>query len=176
MKEVVTTPGKYVVKSGEVYEKTINELNPLVAAAEVGLAASGFSDLNDSLRFTRGQESIKRRQAKILELMEKENAKSEQEAITCDEKTGNSNIKTNNTRVKKLREVKSFQRSNKSKQRFYEHSGEAMRRASEIKAEKEEGITVFEGVTGSKKEDEKSGYDENLIGVNKKETPVEERY
>ena len=35
-------------------------------------------------------------------------------------------------------------------------------------AEQREGVTVFERFTGSKKEDLNSGYDENLLGTNKR--------
>ena len=73
----------------------------------------------------------------------------------------------------KRRNIKSFQRSNKGKVRYYAHESEEMRRATEIEAEKREGVTVFEKFTGSKRTDLKSGYDENAIGTNDRfETPV----
>lgn len=176
VKETVTTPGKWIVKAGEIQNITSSELNPVVAAAEVGLAASEISDLNEFMRFTRSQESISRRQPKILELMEKENARVHTEkGKDSEEKGKNAHVK-NSTKVEKLRNIKSFQRSNKSKIRYYEHSGDAMRQASKRESEKMEGVTVFEGFFGTKKEDMQSGYDENLLGVNEKEKIEEERY
>ena len=52
------------------------------------------------------------------------------------------------------------------------HESTKMQLASQRAAEKYEGVTVFERFTGSKKEDMRSGYDENLIGVNKREEPI----
>jgi hypothetical protein len=47
-----------------------------------------------------------------------------------------------------------------------------MQQASERAAEKREGVTVFERFTGSKRADMKSGYDENLLGTNDREAPI----
>ena len=81
------------------------------------------------------------------------------------------------TQVKKKRKIKSFQRSNKSKTRYYDHDSENMTKASEMEAQKRKNVTVFEGFIGTKKGDLASGYDENLIGVNDREQPIEdERY
>ncbi len=175
--DVVTTPGKYVLKPGVEFEYTTTELNPLAVAAELGLEASEISDLNEFLRFTRSQESIQRRQPRIIELMAKENAKKRAEKSAQgktekeDDEKGTGKQET--TKVKKKREIKSFQRSNKSKIRYYAHYSEEMRRASEIEAQKRKGVTVFEGFVGTKKADLASGYDENLLHVNDREKPID---
>ena len=42
-----------------------------------------------------------------------------------------------------------------------------------MEAERRKGVTVFEKFMGSKKDDFKSGYDENALGTNSRfETPV----
>lgn len=71
------------------------------------------------------------------------------------------------------RNIKSFQRSNKGKVRYYTHESEVMRRATEMESKRRESVTVFEKFMGSKEDDFKSGYDENALGSNKRfETPV----
>ena len=45
---------------------------------------------------------------------------------------------------------------------------------SKTESKKRKGVTVFEGFIGTKKDDFTSGYDENLIGVNDTEQPIEE--
>ncbi len=182
VKELITTPAKYVLKPGVEYEYTKTELNPVVLATELGLTTSEISDLNEFLRFTRSQESIQRRQPKLIELMAKENnmKRAEKEEKGKEDKgleiKGTS--KKDTTQVKKKREIKTFQRSNKSKTRYYAYHSEKMERASEKEAKERKGVTVFEGFIGTKKGDLSSGYDENLIGVNDKEKIIEddERY
>lgn len=183
VKEIVTTPGKYVLKPGVEYEYATTELNPAVLAAELGLATSEISDLNEFLRFTRSQESIQRRQPKLLKLMAKENARRNIEQTEKGRKKNGLGINIKGTRedkatqIKKKRTIKSFQRSNKPKTRYYEHVSETMKKASEIESQKRKGVTVFEGFMGTKRSDLASGYDENLIGVNDREQPIEdERY
>lgn len=182
VKDIITTPGEYILKPGTEYEYTTTELNPVVLAAELGLTASEISDLNEFLRFTRSQESVQRRQPKLIELMAKENARKRAEkAEEGKEENKGLHIKGISekevTQVKKKREIKSFQRSNKSKNRYYAHSSENMIKASEMEAQKRKGVTVFEGFIGTKKGDLASGYDENLIGVNDREQLIEdERY
>ena len=91
----------------------------------------------------------------------------------------NTNAKIQGTREKDVhkteirRNIKSFQRTNKSKFRFYAYESERMKTLSEYEAKKRKGVTVFEKFTGTKKEDFASGYDENLIGANDKEKPID---
>lgn len=186
---IETIPGRWEIIPGQEYFYKVTQLNPAVLAAEFGLAASEIADINEALRFTRSQEDIQMRHCKKMFLMAKENEKyREAEAkkrATEDRENGEDGKKTK----KKLdiqgtsksdvpkpqlrRNVKSFQRSNKGKYRFYTYQSEKMKRLSEMEAEKREGVTVFEKFTGSKKADLNSGYDENLLGTNKRfETPM----
>ena len=170
-------PGEYILKPGIEYTYYTRELNPLIVAAEAGLGIAEMSDWNELLRYTRSQDDIERRHPRLMNQMKIENdkaraekAKKEAEKGTKEEEVkGSSGSKEP---IKKKREIKSFQRSNKSKERFFMHESTKMQLASQIAAEKYEGVTVFERFTGSKKEDMRSGYDENLIGVNKKEEPI----
>lgn len=169
---IETIPGRWEIIPGEEYLNKITELNPAVLSAEVGLATSEIADLNETLRYTRSQEDIQMRSTKKLLNMAKENEQLREEK---DEKKFG--IKgTNKGDVPKTeirRNIKSFQRSNKDKVRYYTHESETMRRATEMKAEKRENVTVFERFMGSKRNDFKSGYDENALGTNRKfERPV----
>lgn len=173
-----TLPGKYILKPGVEYTYYTTELNPLVVAAEAGLGISELSDWNELLRYTRSQDDIERRHPRLMAQMKIENDKAraekakkeaEKEGKEPEESKGSGDLTGT---IKKKREIKSFQRSNKSKVRFYMHESTKMKIASQRAAEKYEGVTVFERFTGSKKADMKSGYDENLLGVNKREEPI----
>lgn len=181
-------PGRWEIIPGEEYLYEVTQLNPAVVAAEFGLAASEIADLNEFLRYTRSQEDIQMRSTSRLMRMAKENEKKRAERATKEaseaEKSeepekGKKKLDIRGTsksdvpKSEKRRNIKSFQRSNKGKVRYYTHESEKMRKATEIEAEKREGVTVFEKFTGSKKTDLKSGYDENAIGTNDRfETPV----
>lgn len=171
IQKTITTPGKMIVKPGVEYTYYTTELNPLVIAAEVGLGATEIAGWNELLRHTRSQENIQMRQPRALAEMKVENDKARREKQAA-EKEGE---KTDNigedlaSKIAKRREIKSFQRSNKSKQRFYFHESLQMKQASEREAEKREGVTVFESFTGSRRKDMQSGYDENLLGTNERE-------
>lgn len=185
---IETIPGRWEIIPGEEYLYEVTQLNPAVLAAEFGLAASEIADLNEFLRYTRSQEDIQMRSTSRLMRMAKENEKkraerakkeaSEAEKSKESEK-GKKKLEIRGTsksdvpKSEKRRNIKSFQRSNKGKVRYYAHESKEMRRATEIEAEKREGVTVFEKFTGSKRTDLKSGYDENAIGTNDIfETPV----
>lgn len=77
-------------------------------------------------------------------------------------------------KTKIRRNIKSFQRSNKRMIRRYGYESEKMKRLSEMVAEKREGVTIFEGFTGTRKGDLKKrknkgcGFDETLLGTNKR--------
>lgn len=179
IKEVVTSPGKYILRPGVEYEYATTELNPVVLAAELGLTVSEISDLNEFLRFTRSQESIQRRQPKLIRLMAEENArKMEEKAPKEKDKKQKIHVRGTSEKdiipIEKKRKIKSFQRSNKSKTRYYEHHSKKMTEYSKTESKKRKGVTVFEGFIGTKKDDFTSGYDENLIGVNDTEQPIEE--
>ncbi len=177
IREIISTPGEYVLKPGIEYEYITKEVNPLVLASQLALTASEISDLNEFLRFTRSQESIQRRQPKLLKLMAKENARKREEKEKNGKTSKDSNIKGTSERdtmqVKKKRDIKSFQRSNKPKTRYYAHISDSMKRASEMESEKRRDVTVFEGFIGTRKGDLASGYDENLIGVNDREKNID---
>lgn len=172
-----TLPGKYILKPGVEYTYYTTELNPLVVAAEAALGLSEVSDWNELLRYTRSQDDMERRHPKLMAQMKIENDKArEAKAKKEAEKDGKEPEKVKKTGetepIKKKRTIKSFQRSNKSLIRFFMHESTKMQLASQRAAEKYEDVTVFERFTGSKKADMKSGYDENLIGVNKEEEPI----
>lgn len=169
----ITTPGGWTLKPGTEYTYTTTELNPVIASAEVGLGALEISDWNDLLRFTRSQESIHRRQPRILELMQQENERKSAGKSNVDGEEKETPKKA--TQVKIRREIKSFQRSNKKRYRGYTHFSQKMNRASKLEAQKREGVTVFEGFFGTRKADFASGYNENLLGVNQQEASTEER-
>lgn len=175
---IETTPGRWEIIPGQDYFYKVTELNPAVLAAEMGLAASEIADINEFLRYTRGQENIQIRNSKILKLMARENQKKrEADKETAGSKEEKGKIQgTSKKDVPKIeirRNIKSFQRTNKSKFRFYAYESERMKTLSEYEAQKRKGVTVFEKFTGTKKDDLASGYDENLIGVNDKEKPIE---
>ena len=178
IKKTITTPGKMVLKPGMEYTYYTEELNPLVAAVEAGLAATEIADWNEVLRHTRSQENIQIRQPRTLSEMEVENDKARRgKQKQSPEKEGEEPDKVGKnfaSRIAKRREIKSFQRSNKSKQRFYTHESLKMKQATEREAEKREGVTVWEGFTGSGRKDKKSAYDENLLGTNKREQPIKD--
>lgn len=182
---IETIPGRWELIPGEEYLYSAMQLNPAILAAEFGLAASEIADLNEFLRFTRSQEDIQMRSTKKIMSMAKENEakrvakaeKAKEEGKESEKGKKKFDIKgTNKSDVPKTeirRNIKSFQRSNKGKVRYYAHESEAMRRATEMQAEKREGVTVFEKFTGSKKADLKSGYDENALGTNDRfEEPI----
>ena len=186
---IETIPGRWEIIPGQEYFYKVTQLNPAVLAAEFGLAASEIADINEALRFTRSQEDIQMRHCKKMFLMAKENEKYREaqakKIATEDRENGEDGKKskkkldiqgTSKSDVPKpqlRRNVKSFQRSNKGKYRFYTYQSEKMKRLSEMEAEKRDGVTVFEKFTGSKKADLNSGYDENLLGTNKRfETPI----
>lgn len=188
---IETIPGRWEIIPGEEYLETVSQLNPAVLAAEFGLAASEIADINDDLRFTRSQEDIQMRSTRRLMRMAKENEKlrgKKTEKTAKGEKGKKEGEKTKKGKKKFdiqgtsksdvpkteiRRNIKSFQRSNKGKVRYYAHQSEAMRRATEMEAERREGVTVFERFMGSKKDDLNSGYDENALGTNSRfETPV----
>lgn len=187
---IETIPGRWEMIPGEEYLYEVMEINPAVLAAEFGLAASEIADLNEFLRYTRSQEDIQMRNTRKLMRMAKENEKlrakgaertaTEEKGKEEEEKTKKGKKKfdikgTSKSDVPKTeirRNIKSFQRTNKGKVRYYAHESEAMRRATEMEAERREGVTVFERFMGTKKDDLKSGYDENALGTNKRfETP-----
>ena len=162
--ETITTPGRSILIPGTEYIDYINELNPIVVAAEAGLGVLEATDWNELLRFTRSQESIQRRQPRILELMKEENdrkrtASKGKEEINGEKKEETSSATSKTTKVKKKREIKSFQRNNKSKNRRYTYFSEKMKIASEREAAKRDGVTIWEGFTGTRKQDFASGYD-----------------
>ena len=180
---IETIPGRWEIIPGEEYLYEVMELNPAVLAAESGLAASEIADLNEYLRFTRSQEDIQMRSTRKLIRMAKENEGLRAQKTEKEEKgneegkkapkgkkefdiKGTSKSDVPKTEIK--RNIKSFQRSNKGKVRYYAHKSETMRRATEMEAERRKGVTVFEKFMGSKKEDLKSGYDENALGTNKR--------
>ena len=179
----ITTPGKMILKPGVDYTYYTTEINPLVVALEAGLAASEIGDWNELLRYTRSQEDIQMRHPKVLAQMKAENDKLREEKAKRAAEKGADAEKTGKEekgetrkdpveKISKRREIKSFQRSNKTKQRWYFHHSLRMQQASERAAEKREGVTVFERFTGSKRADMKSGYDENLLGTNDREAPI----
>lgn len=188
IKKTITEPGKMILKPGVEYTYYTQELNPIAVAAEIGLGASEVADWNEVLRLTRSQENIHMRQPRTLAEMKVENDKRrEEEAKKAAEKAAEKGEESKTKhrkdpveKIEKRRTIKSFQRSNKSKKRYYHHVSQKMQRASEMEAEKREGVTVFERFTGSKRQDMKSGYDENLLGTNDREEPIndgeEERY
>lgn len=172
-----TLPGKYILKPGMEYTYYTTELNPLVVAAEAALGLSEVADWNELLRYTRSQENMERRHPKLMAQMKAENDKAREEKAKKEaEKEGKEPEAVKKTEatepVKKRRTIKTFQRNNKSFARFFMHESTKMKLASERAAEMYEGVTVFERFTGSKKADLRSGYDENLIGVNKREEPI----
>lgn len=186
-----TIPGRLEIVSGEEYLYETMQLNPAVLAAEIGLATSEIADLNEELRFTRSQEDIQMRSTRKLMRMAKENEELRAKKVerTATEEKSKEDVEENKKGKKEFdikgtsksdvpkseirRNIKSFQRSNKEKHRYYAHQSESMMRATEKEAEKREGVTVFEKFMGTKKEDVKSGYDENALGTNKRfETPV----
>ena len=188
---IETIPGRWEIIPGEEYFYEVMEMNPAILAAEFGLAASEIADLNEYLRFTRSQEDIQMRSTRRLMRMAKENEElrgektektaTEEQSKEEEKKTKKGKKKfdikgTSKSDVPKTeirRNIKSFQRSNKGKVRYYAHESDAMRRATEMEAERREGVTVFEKFMGSKKDDFKSGYDENALGTNSRfETPV----
>lgn len=187
---IETIPGRWEMIPGEEYLYEVMELNPAVLAAEFGLAASEIADLNEFLRYTRSQEDIQMRNTRKLMRMAKENEelRAKEAERTATEEKGKEEEKKTKKGKKKFdikgtsksdvpkteirRNIKSFQRTNKGKVRYYAHESEAMRRATEMEAERREGVTVFERFMGTKKDDLKSGYDENALGTNKRfETP-----
>ncbi len=188
IKKTITEPGKMILKPGVEYTYYTQELNPIAVAAEIGLGASEVADWNEVLRLTRSQENIHMRQPRTLAEMKVENDKRREEeakkaaekAAEKGEESKTKHRKDSVEKIEKRRTIKSFQRSNKSKKRYYYHVSQKMQRASEMEAEKREGVTVFERFTGSKRQDMKSGYDENLLGTNDREEPIndgeEERY
>lgn len=160
-----TIPGRWKLVSGEEYFETLKQVNPAVLAAEIGLATSEIADLNDDLRFTRSQEDIQMRSVKKLMRMAKENKEySEEHQEKKIDIKGTSVRDIPESKIR--RNIKSFQRSNKGKTRYYAHDSQRMRMATEYEAKRREGVTVFEQFVGSKKEDMNSGYDENAIGTN----------
>lgn len=162
---IETIPGRWEVVAGEEYVEKLTQLNPAVIAAELGLTASEIADINDDLRYTRSQEDIHMRSTRKLERMAKENEHEREE-------NGEKNPKVKGTSIRdvpksqKRRDVKSFQRSNKGKIRYYSHESRAMQKATEREAERREGVTVFEKFVGSKKEDFNGGYNEYALGTN----------
>ena len=186
---IETIPGRWEIIPGEEYLYTVSQLNPAILAAEFGLAASEIADLNEFLRFTRSQENIQMRSTRTLMEMAKANEakRAEKEAAEAEKAAeegkeppkGKKKFTIKGTsrsevpQCKLRREIKSFQRTNKSKDRRYGYDGAGMHRATEMEAERREGVTVFEQFTGSKRADMKSGYDENALGTNDRfETPV----
>ena len=188
---IETIPGRWEIIPGEEYFYEVMEMNPAILAAEFGLAASEIADLNEYLRFTRSQEDIQMRSTRRLMRMAKENEElrgektektaTEEQSKEEEKKTKKGKKKfdikgTSKSDVPKTeirRNIKSFQRSNKGKVRYYAHESDAMRRANEMEAERRKGVTGFEKFMGSKKDDFKSGYDENALGTNSRfETPV----
>lgn len=189
---IETIPGRWEIIPGDEYFYKVTQLNPAVLAAEFGLAASEIADLNEFLRFTRSQEDIQMRSTKKLMRMAKENEKARaaktEKRVAEEEKAreegkesekGKKKFDIQGTsrsdvpKTEKRRNIKPFQRSNKGKVRYYAHESEAMRRATEMEAERREGVTVFEKFTGSRKDDLNSGYDENALKTNERfETPV----
>lgn len=165
---IETIPGRWEIIPGEEYLYEVMEQNPAVLAAELGLATSEIADLNEDLRFVRSKENIQMRSTRKLMSMAKEN----EEARANEEKKldikGTSRSDVPKTEIR--RKIKSFQRSNKGKVRYYAHESEAMRRATEREAERREGVTVFEKFFGDKR-DFKGGYDENTLGTNKRFKP-----
>ena len=77
----------------------------------------------------------------------------------------------NNERIK--RQIKSFQKNNKQKVRFYGNINSWMRDRTKKLAEERENVTAFERFMGTKKEDFRSGYDENAIEANNTDTSKE---
>ncbi len=169
--KTIKEPDQIKFVPGTEFTYYTREINPAIVAAEAGLGVLEASDWNELLRFTRSQESIERRQPRILEAMKAENDRKRAEAKSKgnNSEKDNSSMPQKPTKVKKLREIKSFQRNNKSKIRYYMHNSERMRIASELEAKKRKNVTVWEEFKGSKREDFKSGYDENLLGVDEKE-------
>ena len=179
VKRTITTPGKMIVKPGVEYTYFTEELNPIVVAAEMGLGASEIADWNELARYTRSQENIQMRQPRVLAQMKAENDKLREEKAKQAAEKGETTEKQDEkkgedlaSKIAKRREIKSFQRSNKSKKRWFFHHSERMQQASERAAETREGVTIFERFTGSKRADMKSGYDENLLGTNDREAPI----
>ena len=177
--KVIETPGKYIKIPGTDYTYTTIELNPVVIAAEAGLGAMEALELSDLLRYTRSQESLQRRQPKLLEAMKAENdrrraekkkteeSKETEEADKGESSTDKSKGKSQ-TKVKKLRDIVSYQRNNKSKVRRYTYSGREMQEATKYRAEHDKRGTAWERFYGTKREDLASGYDENAINANDK--------
>ena len=163
----ITNPGTYKFIPGEEYVYSTTELNPVVVAAEAGLASLEAVEWNDLLRYTRSQESILRRHPKLLEAMKEENDK-KRESNKENANKENNIENDKQTKAKKLRDIASYQRNNKSKSRHYTYSGETMHKATEQNKK-----TVWEQFYGTKKEDFKSGYDENAIHVNDKEDTID---
>ena len=152
-----TTPGHWVQIPGEEYTYFTSEINPSVVAGLSGLSALEASNWNDLLRYTRSQESIKERATEQLKAMARENkAKNNGKEIT---------IKVEKATINKRR-IKSFQRNNKDKIRYYWPISDTMNIHTKKLSEKRKGVTVFEKFMGTKEEDFKSGYDENAIGAN----------
>lgn len=184
---IETIPGRWEIIPGEKYMYEVMKLNPAVLAAEFGLAVSEVADLNEFLKYTRSQEDVQMRSTRKLMRMAKENEKLRAEKTNeeTEEETKEENQKgkkkvgikgTNKRDVPKTkirRKIKSFQRTNKGKVRYYAHNSEAMRNATKMEAERREGVTVFERFMGSKKDDFNSGYDENALGTDSRfEMPV----
>ena len=160
-------PGRCEVYPGGSHYEWARKMNPVVSAAELGLVFSEIADQNEILRHTRSEEDKHMRSTKKLMGMARENRDNSEEK-------GEKKIGIRGTRDKDVpelkirRKIKSIQRSNKSKHRAYTHVGGKMKKISEMKAEKGKKVTVFEGLTGTKKADKNSGFDENLLGINDK--------
>ncbi len=167
--ETITLPGSLELIPGEEYIWYTTESNPVVVAAELGLGALELEDWNEIARFTRSQASIHMRSYKTLEEMKRENDRKRAEA------KGKEGSDQKGTKSEKRREIKAFQRSNKSTQRHYAYYSRAMHEGTRREAERREKTTVFEGFFGTRRADLESGYNENAIrGLNNRETTQED--
>ena len=150
--ETIVIPGTTEIIPGKVITEYVDKLNPVVVAALGGLSALTAGDINDALRWTRSQESIRKRSRKNLKEMENENAE-------ISKKNGKEYRKKKVETPDKKRNIKAFQRNNKSKKRFWGYRSKRM-----------ESQTKFRGFSGSKRKDMQSGYDENALRTYRPDT------
>ncbi len=170
VKEMIRTPGHWELIPGNETTYYTEEINATIVAALAGLSAAEIDDWNELLRYTRSRESIEVREPQHLIEMEQEN---KEKTTKGDNKESNKQKDKNKSQKNKKRQIKSFQKNNKQKFRFYGNINSWMRDRTKKLAEKRKNVTVFERFMGTKKEDFRSGYDENAIEANNTDTSKE---